>query len=99
MILIYVLRVREIVLEARRQGERRTHPTLFGMRIGDVLGLAIAHELGHVLGLEHASQGVMRARPDITDLMALDSAHLFFSARESAIMRRRAELTLREAVR
>ena len=52
----------------------------------DVLGAVEAHELGHVLGLQHAA-GVMGARLDGTGVVALRLGTLVFSASQSARMR------------
>jgi hypothetical protein len=62
------------------------HPLLKLAAYDDVLGAVEAHELGHVFGLKHAD-GLMHARLDATDIVALRLGTLMFSASQSARMR------------
>ena len=62
------------------------HPLLKLASSDDLLGAVEAHELGHVLGLSHAP-GVMRARLDPSDIVALRLGRLVFSPSQSARMR------------
>lgn len=61
------------------------HPLLKVARFDDVLGAVEAHELGHVLGLKHG-RGVMQARLDANDIVALRLGNLVFSASQGARM-------------
>jgi hypothetical protein len=62
------------------------HPELQRDAHDDVLGAVAAHELGHLLGLEHG-RGVMQARFDANDIVALRFGELVFSPSEGARMR------------
>ena len=51
------------------------------------LGLIIAHEVGHALGLPHGRTGVMKARPSVDDVIALRLSTLAFQHKEAVVMR------------
>jgi hypothetical protein len=55
--------------------------------LGRMLGRALAHEVGHVLlrSRDHSSNGLMRARHSVTDLVALD--HNGFHLSTDEVMR------------
>ena len=86
-VLVYVPRSRELVLQILHAPSGRSHPLLSTLQTGHLLGLTIAHEVGHVLGVAHSARGVMRAHPDIDDILALRAARLTFSPAEGARLR------------
>ncbi len=52
-----------------------------------MVGLTIAHEVGHSLGLVHVSSGVMKAQPSLDEIVALRTSTLAFGHKEGTIMR------------
>jgi hypothetical protein len=86
-VLVYVPRLVELVAEVRTTADGRANPALASVEVGHLVGLTVAHEVGHGLGLAHASSGVMKARPSLPELLALRSATLSFRESEAARMR------------
>jgi hypothetical protein len=71
-------------ISTRREGT--IHPLLLIPRFDDLVGAVEAHEIGHVLGLKHGN-GLMRARLDPNDIVALRLGALGFGDAEGAQMR------------
>ena len=86
-VLIYVPRHVELAQEFRSSSGARSHPALATLQVGHLVGLTIAHEVGHVSGLTHAGAGVMKARPNIGEIVALRTSQLGFAAAEATRMR------------
>jgi hypothetical protein len=86
-VLISVPCIAQVVLEATRGPLARSNPLLATLEAHHVIGAAMAHELGHVLGLRHARSGIMRARLDLDDILALRRGELAFRPTEVAAMR------------
>lgn len=77
-LVVYVPRNAAVAQEIRRSSRARAHPVLAALTTGRVVGLTIAHEVGHSLGLGHARSGVMKARLDPQDILDLHRSRLSF---------------------
>lgn len=86
-VLVYVQRLVTLTHTFRSRPAGRSNPALATLEPGDLIGLTVAHEVGHALGLAHSLSGVMRARPTIDDVIALRRAQLTFGSSEAARMR------------
>lgn len=86
-VLIYVPPLAERAHAIRLSTDGRSNPAIATMRIGHLVGAAIAHEVGHSLGLRHGATGVMKARLDVNDVLVLRRSRLLFTPSESAHMR------------
>ena len=64
-------------------GRRARDPRLLSLRVEDIVGLTLAHELGHLWGLRHSATGLMKARHDAGDLVALRASRLSFAPDEA----------------
>jgi hypothetical protein len=86
LVVIYTPRLLEVVAALRRLPAARTQPLLQTVGPGHLAGLAIAHEVGHGLGLPHRGSGVMKAEPAIFEILELRAGRLGFAAHERSRM-------------
>jgi hypothetical protein len=95
-VIVSVPCVRDVVRQLARPSRNRSHPVLASARHEDLVGAAVAHEIGHVLGMGHTPTGLMRAQLGADEVIALGLGRLGFGEPEAALLRARATLARRE---
>ena len=77
-VLVFVPRNVEVTQKIRQSPAGRSNPGLATLASGHLVGLTIAHEVGHSLGLKHSASGPMKAQPVLDDLIAMRRSILRF---------------------
>jgi hypothetical protein len=76
-----------VAFRLTRRSGTGTNPLLAMPRHDDLVGAVVAHEIGHLLGIGHATAGLMRASLEVDDILALRRGKLRFSPAEAGRMR------------
>lgn len=86
-ILVYLPNLADRVRAIHQSAEGRSNPALASLQLGHLVGLAIAHEVGHAFGLQHAASGVMKPSLGTDDLLALRMSRLAFTSQNASALR------------
>jgi hypothetical protein len=86
-VLVYLPNLADRLRTVQRSAAGRSNPPLATLRLEHLVGLAIAHEIGHAFGLAHGPSGVMKARIVPDDLLALATSRLAFTSKDAAALR------------
>jgi hypothetical protein len=98
-VMVSVPCVAGVAFRLTRRPGTGTNPLLAMPRHDDLIGAIVAHEIGHLLGIRHALAGLMRARLETDDLIALRRGKLRFSPAEAGRMRIAAVLASEKRLR
>jgi hypothetical protein len=84
-VLVYLGRNAAVAAQMRQGALGRSSVALSTLLTGHLVGLTIAHEVGHILGLAHTELGPMKAQLDPADVVAARTSAFEFSdtARET----------------
>ena len=85
-VLVYLKSEQALTLSFQQGASGRSHPALATLSAGHLVGLTLAHEVGHVLGLPHSRTGIMKPRWDTADIIAARGSQLTFQPNEVMAM-------------
>jgi hypothetical protein len=87
IVLIYLPVIDEKVGRFRLGPIGRSNPSMSRLRRGHLIGVTIAHEIGHALGLRHSARGVMKPDLEEDDILAVCESRFAFLKTERVRMR------------
>jgi len=79
-----------VAMTLSRRRENQANPVLASLMPDDLVGAVVAHEIGHLLGVQHATRGIMREVFSSAEIVALRTGMLGFSRKEAVLMRKSA---------
>lgn len=78
VVFVYTPAIDEKLRRLRFGPVGRSNPSMSTLERGHLIGLIVAHEIGHALGLPHTARGVMKSDLDENDVLALRQSRLTF---------------------
>jgi hypothetical protein len=85
-VLVYLPNLADRLRTVHQSAAARSNSGLASLQMGHLVGLAIAHEIGHCFGLSHSPSGVMKALITSDDLIALATLRLAFTSKETSAL-------------